>query len=347
MLSLDFGRKEVPGAADSVVAWGILYMAVIFAVVMLLANLFYNLSLRSSTETKRRTADINKIATKINADQLNYNASSKYIFEDRISKQVLADGKRTDSLYSTGHMYKGPYGISTRNLRVNPIEEVVVKASEVDSNEKIVTEASKLKPTEKVTVKTDKVIKTKTVVANAGDVKPGERVTVKPSQVKPNQQVLKQDRVTGQSALVKKEDVDLNDIVVADSSQVEQDEKVVVQASQLKPNKDVVVDATDVVPNEKVVVSAKQIKPDEEVVAQRRQTKALKDAVPKDSGIEVDVPPPVNIENRIATRFGGTGEYSSSVEFRPKMRMGGQAYSTISNRFGLPAAFTPQSARAI
>ena len=152
MLSLDFGRKVVPGTADSVVAWGILYIAVIFAVVMLFANLFYNLSLGSSTETKRRAPNVNKIATKINADQLNYNASSKYIFEDRISKQVLADGKRTDSLYSTGHMYKGPYGISTRNLRVNPIEEVVVKASDVDSNEKIVTEASKLKPTEKVTL---------------------------------------------------------------------------------------------------------------------------------------------------------------------------------------------------
>ena len=153
--------------------------------------------------------------------------------------------------------------------------------------------------------------------------------------------------VSGDSQLVDKEDVDINETVVADSSQLDPEQTVVVKASQVKPNKTVVAQGKSLSAGKKVAVKAEDVKPEESVVVMASDAKPSAEVklavappagspqvgVPAASdGIEIEAPEPISIgsaENRLSgdARFGKV----YSMNKYPARK----AYATVSTRQSL------------
>ena len=288
--------------------------------------------------------DIQKNLTALNADQINNQASNKFHFDDRITGAVLDNGSRLDSLYAE-KTYGGPYGISTRS-QLDTGEPVAIRARDVEPSAVIAVDSSQVKNGQSIEVKKENVVATEDVIVKANDVKPGERVTVKPDQVKARQQVLKQSMVSGNSELVNKEDVDINETIIADSSQLDPDTTVVVKANQVKPNKTVVAKGQSLSAGKKITVEAAKVKPNEIVMVMSSQTKPTVNVnqgnvisgpsqiaeQPPAPGIELEVAKPLSIgtvENRLAGNAGFGNVYSMNKYPTKK------AYTTVSARQSL------------
>jgi len=298
----------------------------VVAIAAILGVLWFTGTFSTRKQYRNRDAfslagDIQKNLTALNADQIENQASNKFHFDDRITRAVLDDGARLDSLYAA-KTYRGPYGISTRSA-IDKDEPVATAVKDVEPNAVVEVDSSQVKPGQTVVVKKENVVATEDVIVKAKDVKPGERVTVKPDQVKPRQQVLKTSMVTGDSELVTKEDVDINETVIADSSQVDPESNVVVKAAQVKPNKMVLTQGKSLSAGKKVTTVAEKVKPDEVVVVKSSDAKPSAQvnqvtptsaielvAVPAPGdGIELEAPEPISfgtVETRLAadSRFG-------------------------------------------
>ena len=289
--------------------------------------------------------DIQKNLTEINADQIENQASNKFHFDDRITRDVLEQGPLSASLYPKKVEYRGPYGISTRS-EVENDEPVATVVQDVDPETVVEVDSSQVKPEQNLAVKKENVVSTEDVIVKAKDVKPGERVTVKPDQVKAKQQVLKQSIVSGQSELVDKESVDINETIIADSSQLEPETTVVVKAEQVKPNKTVLAQGKSLSSGKKVTTVAGKVKPEEVVVVMASDTKPgartnqvsvtsgpSQIAVPAPTdGIEIEVAEPISLGN-VENRLSGDDRFESvySMNKYPTKK----AYATVSTRQSL------------
>lgn len=285
---------------------------------------------------------VQKNLAALNADQIENQASNKFHFDNRITADVLDEGERLDSLY-TQKTYGGPYGISTRSA-MEPGEPVQVAVEDVAPNSIVEVQSSQVKRDQIFEVKKEDVIDIGEVIVKAKDVKPGEKVTVKPDQVKPKQMVLKQSYVAGQSVIVPKEDVDINEMVTADSVQLLPDVDVLVKALQVEPNKTVVAKGRDLSAGARVTTVVEKIKPREVVVVRTSDTKpnVIQDnsypgpsqvAVPAAAdGIELEVPEPISI-NTFETRLAGDASFGNvySMNKYPAKK----AYATVSARQNL------------
>tara|TARA_B110001450_G_scaffold251465_1_gene271642 strand:- start:136 stop:1179 length:1044 start_codon:yes stop_codon:yes gene_type:complete len=285
---------------------------------------------------------IQKNLVSLNANEVNNQASNKFHFDDRITGNVLDDGRRLDSLYAE-KTYNGPYGISTRSAAGDDDTPVLASVNDVEPDTPVQVDSSQVDPAKQVVVKKEVVVPTEAVVVKAKDVKPGERVIVKPVKVKANQMVLKKSVVSGESELVAKENIDINEDVVADSSQINPDEEVVVSAAQVKPNKSVVAQGKSLSAGKVVVVNAIDVKSDTPVAVKVSDTKpsaVVKSIAPPagtpqigipaaSDGIEIESPEPIS-SGTLETRLAGDSRFGQvySMNKYPTKK----AYATVSTR---------------